>query len=87
MALLRLLQMLLLRTTRDREPRTATSTFTQLLSSVCQLSLLLKCCYTSAETVRTIRNGEPTTATSTSTQLLSSEGDEHYSVHVITMSS
>ena len=38
------------RTTRDGEPRTSTSTFTQLLSSVFQ------CCFTSTETVQTINN-------------------------------
>ena len=55
-----------IRTIRDREPRTATSTFTQLLSSVqvhCRL-------ITSTETIRTVRDGEPRTATSASTHLL-----------------
>ena len=51
---------------RDGESRTATSTFTQLLSSV------LQCCFTSTETTRLIRDGESRTATSTFTQLLSS---------------
>ena len=40
---------------------TATSTFTQLLSSV------LHCCFTSTETVRIVRNGERRTASSTFT--------------------
>ena len=56
-----------IRTIRDGEPRTATSTFTQLLSSV------LQCCFTSTEIVRTVRERETGTATSTSTQLLSFE--------------
>ena len=63
--------------------RTATSTFTQLLSS----ERAFQCCFTSAETIRTapvqccftstetIRDGEPRTSTSTFTQLLSSERD------------
>ena len=57
-------------TVRDGEPRTATSTFTHLLSSATQR---VQCCLTSTETVRTIRGGEPRTATSTFTQLLNSE--------------
>ena len=52
-----------IRTIRIGEPRTSTSTFTQLLISDCQ------CSFTSTET---IRDGEPRTATSTFTQLLSS---------------
>ena len=58
------------RTIRDREPRMATSTFTQLLSSVVRV----QCCFTSTETVRTVsvRDREPRTATTTFTQLLSS---------------
>ena len=47
-----------IRTIRDGKPRTATSTFTQ---------LLVQCCFTSTETVKTIRDGEPRTATSTFT--------------------
>ena len=35
--------------------------------------LLLRCCFTSTETVRTISDVEPWTATSTLTRLLSSE--------------
>ena len=63
----------IVRTVRDGEPRTATSTSTQLLSSEC-LNYFFKCCFTFTETVRTIRDGrEPRTATSTFTQLLSSE--------------
>ena len=54
------------RTIKDGKPRTAISTFTQLLSSV-------QCCFTSTEIVRTVRDGEPRTTTSTFTQLLSSE--------------
>ena len=57
---------------RDGELRTATSTFTQLLSS--EVRVLVQCCFTSTKktTVRLIRDGEPRTATSTFTQLLSS---------------
>ena len=57
------------RTIRDGEPRTSTSTVTQLL---CSGTPLVHCCVTSTE-IRTIRDGEPRTATSTFTQLLSSE--------------
>ena len=53
-----------------REPRTATSTFTQLLSSGIRR---VQCCFTSTETERTIRDGEPRTSTCTFTQLPSSE--------------
>ena len=42
------------RTVRDGEPRTATLTFTQLLSSVLPLSF--SCCLTSLETVGTVRD-------------------------------
>ena len=56
---------------RDGEPRTSTSTFTQLLSSVYQL--LVQYCFMSTETVQAIRDGEPRTATSTFTQLLNSD--------------
>ena len=68
-----------MRTTSDGEPRTATSTFTQLLSSECQQNNAalyifflprVQCCFTSTETIRLIRDGEPSTATSTFTQLL-----------------
>ena len=55
-----------LRTIRDGEPRTATSTFTQLLSS------FFWCWFKSKETIRTIRDGEPRTATSSFTLFLSS---------------
>ena len=48
----------------------ATSTFTQLLSSVIQVQV--QCYFASIETIRIIRGGEPRTATSTFTQLLSS---------------
>ena len=41
----------IVRTIRDGEPRTATSTFTQLLS------LFVPVCFTSTETIRTIRDG------------------------------
>ena len=58
----------IVRTTRDWEPRTATSTFTQLLSSVDKVQV--QCCFTSTETIRTIRYREPRTAISTFTQLL-----------------
>ena len=60
------------RTIRNGEPRTATLTFTELLSSdVSTVSVRVQCCLTSTETVRTIRDGEPRTATSTFTRLLS----------------
>jgi len=38
---------------KDQEPRTVTSTFTQLLSSES-----VQCCFMSTETVRTLRDGE-----------------------------
>ena len=67
-----------IRTTRDLgEPRTAISTFTQLLSSDTEQ---VQRCFTSTETIRTVRNGELRTATSTFTQLLSSEGLSRFSV-------
>ena len=53
-----------IRTIRDGGPRTATSSFTQLLNTV------LQCFLMSRETIRNIRDGEPRTATSTFTQLL-----------------
>ena len=56
-------------TVRDREPRTSTSTFTQLLRSGIRW---VQCWFTFTETVRTVRDGEPRTSTSTFTQLLSS---------------
>ena len=59
-------------TSKDGEPRTATSTFTQLLLSDLEKAKV-QCCFTSIETVRSMRDGEPRTATSTFTQLLSSE--------------
>ena len=46
-----------LRTIRDGQPRTATSTFTH-----------VQCCFIFTETIRTIRDGEPRTVTSTFTQ-------------------
>ena len=58
------------RTIRDGEPRTATLTFTQLLSSVVDYFFFFKCCFTSTETIRTVRDRESRTATSTFTQLL-----------------
>ena len=62
-----------IRTIRDMEPRTATSTFTQLLSSVFG-KVQVQCFCTSTETIllMTIRDREPRMATSTFTQLLSS---------------
>ena len=54
------------RTLRDGEPRTATSTFTQLLSST---DVQVQCCFTSTETKRTIRDGSPGTAISIFTRL------------------
>ena len=60
--------------TRDGEPRTATATFTQLLSSDSERKNV-QCCCTSTEAIGTIRDGEPRTATSTVTLLLSTEGD------------
>ena len=53
-----------IRTVRDGEPRTAISTFTQLLSSEMQFKV------TSTETILTIRDGERRTAISTFTKLL-----------------
>ena len=44
------------RTVRDGEPRTATSTLTQLLSSD-DCFIFFKCCYMSTETSRTIKDG------------------------------
>ena len=61
-----------IRTIRDREPRTSTSTCTQLLRSE-SIFARVWCWFTSAETVGIIRNREPRTSTSTFTQLLSSE--------------
>ena len=55
------------RTIMDGESRTATWTFTQLLSFEA-----VQCCFLSTEAVGTIRDGEPKTATSTFTQLLNS---------------
>ena len=60
------------RTVRDGEPRTSTSTFTQLLSTGAIL-VQVQSRFTSTETVRTIRDREPRTATSSFTQLLSSD--------------
>ena len=62
------------RTIRDEKPRTATSTFTQLLSSetASMIVFQVQCCFTSTDTTRTVRDGESGTATSTFTQLLSS---------------
>ena len=54
------------RTIRDGELGTTTSTFTQLLGS--DLSEV-QCCLTSTETIRTIREWDPRTAASTFTQL------------------
>ena len=47
------------RTVTDGEPRSATSSLTQLLSSEVFVLLLLQCCFTSTETVRTVREGMP----------------------------
>ena len=52
---------------RDGEPRTSTSTYTQLPSSDVQ------CCFTSTKNIKLIRDGEPRTSTSTFTQLLTSD--------------
>ena len=60
------------RTIRDREPRTSTLTFTQLLSSD-NNACSGQCCLTSIQTIGTIRDWEPGTAISTFTQLLSSD--------------
>ena len=60
-----------LRTIREGELRTATSTFTQLLSSAPEKPFV-QCCFTCTETVRAIRDGELRTTTSTFTQLQSS---------------
>ena len=59
-------------TFRDGDPKTATSSFTQLLCSVQSPFTSVQCCFTFTETIRTVRDGEPRTATSTFTQLLSS---------------
>ena len=58
---------------RDEEPRTATSTFTRLLSAELLKVLQVPCCFTSTETIKTIRDGKLRTVTSTFTQLLRSE--------------
>ena len=64
-------------TIRDGEPRTTTSTFTQLLTSD---QWLVQCCFTSTEAVSIIRDGgggggggEPRTANSNFTQPLKCE--------------
>ena len=67
-----------IRLIRDGEPRTATSTFTQLLSS--DRAVQVQCCFTSPETIRLIRDGEPRTATSTFSQLLSTVRCPFFSV-------
>ena len=56
-----------IRTIRDGETRTATSTSTLLLSWE-----RVQCCFTSTEIIKTIKDGEPKMATSTFTQLLNS---------------
>ena len=56
----------------DGEPRTATSTFTQLLSSDTCCVFEFSVALTPTETIRTIRDGKPRTATSTFTQFLGS---------------
>ena len=61
-----------IRTIRDGESRTATSTFTKPLSSDISLSFV-QCCFSSTKTIRTIRDGEPRTSTSTFTKPLSSD--------------
>ena len=58
------------RTIRNGERGSSTSTFTQLVSSDTLVRLR---CFTSTEIIRLIRDGEPRTATSTFTQLLSSD--------------
>ena len=63
---------------RDGEPRTSTSTLTQLLSS--DSSWFVQFCLTSTSTVRTIRDGEPRTSTSNFTQLLNSVVLLHFCV-------
>ena len=61
-----------IRTFRVGEPRTATSTFTQLLSCECVVKVQTQRCFTSTENVRTPpRDGEPRMAALTFTQLLS----------------
>ena len=61
-----------LRSIRIRKPRTATSTFTQLMCSEAAY-VHVQFSITSTETMRLIRDGEPRMSTSTFTQLLSSE--------------
>ena len=58
----------IIRTVRDGEPRTATSTVTQLLSSDTSCSVLLYV----HRAIRTVRDREPRMVTTTSTQLLGS---------------
>ena len=63
-----------IRTIRDGEPRTATSTFTQLLTSEGGFFFFFMFhFFTSTETIRTIRDGEPRTAASNFTHLLRSD--------------
>ena len=52
---------------------TATSTFTQFLTSEFVCLVQVQCCFTSTEIIRIIRDGKSKTATSTFTQFLSSE--------------
>ena len=58
------------RTIRHGKPWTATSIFTQLLSSdTVGYAVQVQCCFTSTETIRTIRAGESRKSISTFTQL------------------
>ena len=72
-----------IRSVKDREPRMATSTLTQLLSS--EIFVQVQCCFKSTETIRAIMDGEPRTATATSTfaQLLTSDGTHHNAVYLL----
>ena len=69
-----------LRTIRDREPRTATSTFTQLLGSE-NSQFIVPCCFTSTETVRATRDSEPRTSTSITTPELKARCLLDYRIH------
>ena len=56
-------------------PRTATSTFKQLLELCAEhMQVQVQCCFTSTETIRTIWDWEPRAATSAFTKLRSSVG-------------
>ena len=68
------------RTIRDGEPRTTTSTFTQFLGSE-NSQFIVPCCFTSTETVRAIWDREPRTSTSTTTPELKARCLPDYRIH------